>query len=368
MLAVDAAQRQVAARFEDFLFGGRHEVDAVAVGHVENFTAAHRNADRDPFGHGGFGRDAHGVFGARFHGARERIAAFALERNDLREMIDRTRGLEVFEGLDGADEERAVADRNHEVLGHASEFFENFVDVALHPFVEEGVVDVVRVIGALVLHLGAADVGAVVARSGNDVCDGAVRLDHADLRGARSFGNEDFAADPRARRIGRDGVSGVAARILNAGLDADRLHVGDQGRRTAVLEGERRHRVVHLEKDVVVKGNERRQAFAHGDVAPGVAFEREEFAVAELAPGLAVDLAFVPLRGRKVEFKEAAAFAGGRKGGDGRALAALRADERELTHFSGISAMASISTRQPKWSSVVETTTRPGLCSPKNSA
>ena len=367
MLAVDPAQRQVAACLEDLVFGGRHEADGVAAGHVEDFMSAHRNADRDPFGHGGFGRDAHGLFGTHLRGARERVATFALQRNDLREVIDRARGFEVFEGFDGADEERAVADRNHEVFGHAAERLEDFVDVALHPFVEEGVVDVVRIVGALVLHLGAAYVGAVVARARNDVRHGAVRLDHADFRGARAFGNEDFAADPRACGIGRDGVSGVAARILHARGDADRLHVGDQGRRAAVLEGERRHRVVHLEQDVVVKGNERRQAFAHGDVAPGVALEREKFTVAELTPGLAVDFGFVPLRGREVEFKEAAALAGGREGGDGRALSALRADKGEFAH-SGISAMASISTRQPKWSSVVETTTRPGLCSPKNSA
>ena len=34
-----------------------------------------------------------------FHGAGERVAAFALERNDLREVVDRARGLEVFEAL-----------------------------------------------------------------------------------------------------------------------------------------------------------------------------------------------------------------------------------------------------------------------------
>ena len=184
----------------------------------------------------------------------------------------------------------------------------------------------VHVVDALVLYAGAADVRAVVAVPGDDVHFRAVRFDHGDLLRARPFGDVDFAGDPRAGAVGGNRIPGVPARILYAALNPDRLRVRDEGRGPAVLEGQGRHRVVHLEEDIVVKAHDRRHAFPERDGAPRVAFDSHEVAVAELAPFGAVDPGGVPRRGREVEFEKPAAFADGSVGRRGRALAARSAN------------------------------------------
>ena len=62
----------------------------------------------------------------------------------------------MLERLDGADEERAVADGNHDVGRDTAELLEGLVDVGLHAFVEVRVVDVVGVVRAAFGHLRAA--------------------------------------------------------------------------------------------------------------------------------------------------------------------------------------------------------------------
>ena len=154
--------------------------------------------------------------------------------------------MEVFKGLHCTDEERAVSDRKHHVFRNASELLVDLVDVGLHAFIEEGIYDVIGIVDAFVLHAGAADVGAVVARPRNHMDFGAVRFDHRDLLGARAFRHVDFALDAGAGAVGGDGIPCVAARILNAFSDADRLHVGDEASSAAVLEGQGRHGIVDL--------------------------------------------------------------------------------------------------------------------------
>ena len=234
----------------------------------------------------------------------------------------------MLERLDGADEERAVADGNHDVGRDTAELLEGLVDVGLHAFVEVRVVDVVGVVRAAFGHLRAADVRAVVARARHHVHLGAVGLDHRDLLGARAFGYVDLACDPGAGRVGRDGVARVARGVLHAGPDADRQHVAHERRRAAVLEGERGHGVVHLEQDAVsaVHLDHGRHAFAHRDGAPDVAVHGHEVAVAEDAPFGAVDAGGIPRGRREVELEEAAAAALGFMGVGGACGAAGGAD------------------------------------------
>ena len=117
----------------------------------------------------------------------------------------------MFERLDHTDKKRAVAYRHDDVRRNTSELLKRFIDVRLHAFVEEGVVDMVGVIGSFIAHFGTADIGAMVASARNHIDFGTVRFNHADFRGTRSFGNENFAFDARSRRISCDSIARVAA-------------------------------------------------------------------------------------------------------------------------------------------------------------
>ena len=154
----------------------------------------------------------------------------------------------------------------------------------------------VRVIDALLLDLCAADVGAVVARAGDDGTDCAVGADHVDLLGARALGHEDLAGNARLGAVGRDGVARVAAGILHDLIDADRLAVRNQHSRAAVFEGKGGHEVVHFEQHVLVQTDDGRHALAHGDGAPALVLQRHELPVAEEAPFMRVDAGEVKRR------------------------------------------------------------------------
>ena len=96
---------------------------------------------------------------------------------------------------------------------------------------------------------------------------------------------------------------------------------------TAILKRKGRHHVVHLEKHVIVKPNDRRVAFAKRHIAPGVTFKRHEAAVPELTPFFIVDEFRIPCLGREVKLEQTAAFARRLHRRHGRALATLCANE-----------------------------------------
>ena len=105
--------------------------------HRENLAVAQGLADRDSFGN----RGAHGYRGVGvvkplvdcgFQG----LTQFTLKRHDLREGVDCTRVIEVFESLYRSDKERAVTDGNDNVVGNAAELLENLVDVGFRTFIE----------------------------------------------------------------------------------------------------------------------------------------------------------------------------------------------------------------------------------------
>ena len=57
----------------------------------------------------------------RFDRLKERIAVFTLQRDDARELVNRTRSFEVLERLHRTDKERAVANGNHDIGGNTAE-------------------------------------------------------------------------------------------------------------------------------------------------------------------------------------------------------------------------------------------------------
>ena len=69
----------------------------------------------------------------------------------------------------------------------------------------------VGVVGTFIAHFGAANVGTMITRARYHIDFGTMRLNHADFRGTRSFGNENFAFDARSRRISCDSIARVAA-------------------------------------------------------------------------------------------------------------------------------------------------------------
>ena len=77
-------------------------------------------------------------------------------------MIDHAAALEVLERVDCTEEERAVAGGDNDMGRDTAQLLEGFVDVGLRALVEEGVIDVVGVVDALLFDLGAADVGTVI--------------------------------------------------------------------------------------------------------------------------------------------------------------------------------------------------------------
>lgn len=87
----------------------------------------------------------------------------------------------------------------------------------------------------------------------------------------------------------------------------------DEDRRAAVFEGQRRHFVIHLQKNVVVKARNGRHSLSERDIAPHFALGRHKGAVTEEAPFSLVDFIEVELRRFVIELPEAAAFASGFK-------------------------------------------------------
>ena len=327
MLAVDAFAGEGGAGLENFVFRGMNEADAVLFGQPQDLLAAHGLADGDALGDGGRGGDGRGLRGPLRRGAQKRVAVLALQGDDLREMVDDAAILQVLERVDRAEEERAVAHGDDEVGGDAAELLEDLIDIGLRALVEEGVIDVVCVIDALLLDLCAADVGAVVARAGDDGAGRAVGADHVDLLGARALGHEDLAGDARLGAVGRNGVARVAAGILHNLIDTDRLAVRDQHSRAAVFEGKGGHEVVHFEQHVLVQTDDRGHALAHGDGAPALVLQRHELPVAEEAPFVRVDAGEVKRGQIGFQFPQAAAGAVGGAGGDGLFAAASGADK-----------------------------------------
>ena len=244
----------------------------------------------------------------------------------------------MLERVHGPEEERAVADGNDDVFRQAAELLENLVDISLGALVEEGVVDMICIVHALLLDLGAADIGAVVARSGNDSADCAVRADHIDLLRAGALRDEDLAADARAGAVGGDGVACITARILHDLFHADGFAVRDQDGRAAVLEGERRHKIIHFQKHVAVQTDDGRHALTHGNAAPALIVQRHEAPVAELAPFVRIDRIKGKDRRRIVQLPESAAFAVRLAGRHGLCAAAFCAD---ITHFVSSSVVKS---------------------------
>ena len=165
----------------------------------------------------------------------------------------------------------------------------------------------VRVIDALPLDLFAANVRAVVARPWHDGTYSAVGADHIDLLGARPLGNENFAADPGPGAVGGDGVARVAAGILHDLLNTDRFAVRNQGGGSAVLKGQRRHKIVHFEQHVLVQPDDGRHALAQTDAAPALIVQRQKAPVAKQAPFVPVDLREIKFRRLKRKLPESAA-------------------------------------------------------------
>ena len=183
----------------------------------------------------------------------------------------------------------------------------------------------VGVVDALLFDLRTADVGAVVARAGDDGADRAVRADHVDLLGTRPLRDENLTGNADLRAVGRNGVARVAARILDDLVHADGLAVRDEDGRAAVLERERRHEVVHLQQHILVQPDDGRHALAHGHAAPRLAVQRHELPVAELAPLVRVDLAEGKFRRLEIQIPESAAAAVRLARGDGFDVAAFAA-------------------------------------------
>ena len=115
--------------------------------------------------------------------------------------------------------------------------------------------------------------------------------------------------DERDALLGKraDRIAAEAVALLNA---AGNVH---EHRRAAVLEGQRRHFVIHLQENVVVKARNGRHALSERDIAPHFALGRHEGAVTEEAPFSLVDFIEVELRRFVIELPEAAAFASGFK-------------------------------------------------------
>ena len=224
----------------------------------------------------------------------------------------------------------------------------HFIDVGLGALVKERVVNVVCVVHALPLHLLPAHVRAVVTAARDNGAYCAVSPDRVDLLGARPLRDEDLAADPRLGAVGRHGVTRVAAGILHDVLHADGLAVGDQHRCAPVLEGQRRHEIVHLEKHVLIQPDDGRHALAQGDGPPGgVIVQRHEGPVAEYIPLVPVDLTLVELGRREIQLPQPAAVTVGFPHHDRFPLSAFGTIKLHSQFFSGISAMASISTSAP---------------------
>ena len=117
----------------------------------------------------------------RFDCTIKRIAVFALQRDDLRKLIDCTGFLKMFERLDHTDKERAVAYRHDDVRRNAPELLKRFVDVRLHALVEEWVIDMVGVVSTFIAYLGAANVSTMITRARYHIDFGAVRFNHANF-------------------------------------------------------------------------------------------------------------------------------------------------------------------------------------------
>ena len=117
----------------------------------------------------------------------------------------------MFQCFNDAEIERAVAHWHHNIARNAAELLEGFVNVGFHPFVEEGVKDVVGVVEMIAYHALTAHIGTVVSAARNLMNFSAVGFNHADFCRTGVFFDINFAADARAGRIGSHGVAGVAA-------------------------------------------------------------------------------------------------------------------------------------------------------------
>ena len=167
----------------------------------------------------------------------------------------------MFERFHRSDKERAVADGQNNMFRDTAELFIHLIDIGFHTFIKEGIHHVVGVVDALFTHSCAANIGTVVARPGNNMHFGAVRLNHGDLLGARSFRNIDFALNACPGAVCCYGVAGIAARVLHTRLHPDRLHMCNQRSRSAILKGERRHGVVDLDVETRFEFHQGRHAF-----------------------------------------------------------------------------------------------------------
>ena len=109
VLTVDAFPCQLSPRVQDLVLRRMNEANAVLLRKGQNFFAAHRLADGDALGDGRRGRDGLRLRLALFCRAEQRVAIFALEGDNLREMVDGAAALEMLERVDCTEEERAVA-------------------------------------------------------------------------------------------------------------------------------------------------------------------------------------------------------------------------------------------------------------------
>ena len=243
---VNPSVREFRAGGEDILFRGADDADLMLPDHREDFVRPRGLPDRDPFRHRGLRGNGDDMFGALRDRFGDRRAVRALDRDHLREVIDRARGVKVLKRLHGTDKERPVPELDKDVFGHPVQLLKDLVNVGLRSFIEEGIENVVRVVRAFIPHLRAADIGAVITVTRHHHRLRPERLDHRDLFRARAFRHVDLTFNPSARPIGRDRDPGVAGRVLHALLDPDRLHMGDERCSPAVLEGQGRHHVIHF--------------------------------------------------------------------------------------------------------------------------
>ena len=177
----------------------------------ENFLGAQGLTDCNSFGDRRFHVHGDGVVLSLLSRLIQRITKFTLKRNDLRKVINGAALQEMLQRLHDADVERAVADRHNDVLRDPPQLFERFIDVTLHAFVEVRIHHMVGVVNPFFCHPGATHVGTVIPRSRHDMRLRTRGFDHGNFLGARTFGHIDFALNPGAGTVGRDGVTGVAA-------------------------------------------------------------------------------------------------------------------------------------------------------------
>src|SRR5579859_6242972 len=209
---------------------------------------------------------------------RQRRAARRLHGEDARQALDQPGAPQVLEAVVRPQQQRTIAHRQDQHIRRAAKLLPDLEGVGLGPLEKEGLINVAGVKDLLALNRRDGRRRRILPAA-RDCVDGcAVRRDLPQLLGRGAGRNIDIAGNTGARRVGRNRSPGVAAAVGDDARDPQLPRFGDQHRRAAILERERRHLILHLEENARrfrSQSNQRREALAHRDRLPASIFRRE---------------------------------------------------------------------------------------------